>query len=134
MAKTKKSVQDNLIPLNKRAKNVQRQIQSMGGKARAEKIRERKTMREDMETLLSLPFKDKEFANKLNELGFNTDNLNNQNALLVSMYLKAYSMGDTQAFNSIRELIGEKVTEIKVNSNLDDKVQKLNELLKWMKN
>ena len=130
MAKTKKSVQDNLIPLNKRAKNVQRQIQSMGGKARAEKIRERKTMREDMETLLSLPFKDKEFANKLNELGFNTDNLNNQNALLVSMYLKAYSMGDTQAFNSIRELIGEKVTEIKVNSNLDDKVQKLNELLK----
>ena len=130
MAKAKNSGHENLIPLNKRTKEAQRKIQSKGGKISAENRRERKTMREDMETLLSLPFKDKEFANKLNELGFNTDNLNNQNALLVSMYLKAYSMGDTQAFNSIRELIGEKVTEIKVNSNLDDKVQKLNELLK----
>jgi len=32
---------ENLIPLNKRAKNVQREIQSKGGKVKAEKRREK---------------------------------------------------------------------------------------------
>lgn len=42
MAKEKAPNAKNLIPINKRAKSVQREIQSKGGKARAEKIAERK--------------------------------------------------------------------------------------------
>lgn len=42
MAKDKAPNAKNLIPINKRAKSEQREIQSKGGKARAEKIAERK--------------------------------------------------------------------------------------------
>ena len=42
----------NLIPLNKRTKDAQRRIQSMGGKRCAENKRERKTIREQLLLLL----------------------------------------------------------------------------------
>lgn len=45
---------ENLIPLNKRAKDVQRNIQSKGGKARAQKAREIKSFREAAEWGLSM--------------------------------------------------------------------------------
>lgn len=44
---------ENLIPLNKRTKEMQREIQSMGGKARAEKHRRDATFRELINDILA---------------------------------------------------------------------------------
>lgn len=43
---------ENLIPLDKRTKSAQREIQSQGGKISAQKRRERKKMKEDLLALL----------------------------------------------------------------------------------
>ena len=45
---------DNLIPLNQRAKSVQRAIQSEGGKAKAEKVRKQKLFKELLATALEI--------------------------------------------------------------------------------
>ena len=42
----------NLIPINKRAKNEQREIQSKGGKARAKKMEEKKTIQKLLTEIL----------------------------------------------------------------------------------
>lgn len=103
-------------------------IGSKGGKKSAEAKRQRKAMREQMECLLSLPLKDKKVVAKFKQIGLKGDNMNNQMALIVAMYQKALK-GDTQAFNAIREVVGERVQEIKVNASIDDKVKELNEIL-----
>ena len=45
----------NLIPISERASDVQREIRSKGGKARAKKIRERKTIAEALAQIISEP-------------------------------------------------------------------------------
>lgn len=82
--------EQNLKPLNTLAKSVQREIQSKGGKARAEKIRERKTLREELLTLL--------------EEG------DNQKKISLSLIQEAMT-GNTKAYEIIRDTIGEKPTE-----------------------
>lgn len=119
----------NLIPLNKRTPRERKEISRKGAQATNELKRKRKSMREQMEMLLSLPL-DKDAKASLKELGIDsTDDMNKQMALLVATYNQAMC-GDTKATNIIRELVGEKVTEIKVSTSIDDKVKQLNELLK----
>lgn len=88
-----------------------------GGVASGIARRERKALREQFEILLSLPLKDKEIKKKLKKLGITTDEMDNQMAMVISMWNKALH-GDIKAFNSIRDLLGEKPPEnINVNSN-----------------
>ena len=51
--------EDNLIPLNKRAKSEQRRIQVMGGKARGKQRRDKRDFREIFTALLAMPMTDK---------------------------------------------------------------------------
>lgn len=81
---------ENLIPLSKRSKEVQREIQAKGRKANKEKIEKRKTLREELLALLSKG--------------------NTQERMSLSMIEKALS-GDTKAFEVIRDTVGEKPTE-----------------------
>lgn len=46
---------NNLIPVNLRAKDEQREIRSKGGKARAKKMKERKTIAEALKAVLDEP-------------------------------------------------------------------------------
>nr|DAF83001.1 MAG TPA: hypothetical protein [Bacteriophage sp.] len=82
-----------------------------GGKASGEARRRRKLMREQMEILLTLPIKSRKIKEQLNELGIDDTELNNQMALVVSMYQKALK-GDTRAFEILRDTIGEKPVEV----------------------
>lgn len=112
----------NLIPFNKRTKSEQREYAKKGGQKSGEVRRKRKAMKEQMEMLLSLPFKSTKQLNFMKDLGIEEDNIDNQMALIVAMYGKALK-GDVQAFNTIREVVQDEKT-IKD----EDRVQIINDL------
>lgn len=114
----------NLIPWNKRTENEQREYAKKGGQKSGEVRRQRKAMREQMEMLLSLPFKQRDQLNFIKELGINEDEIDNQMALIVAMYGKALK-GDVQAFNTIRE-----VTQDDKTNNNCNRVEIINDLPK----
>ena len=61
---------ENLIPLNKRTKNAQRKIQSMGGKASGKKRRMDKTCREVFSVIRNMPLKDGKLREEMIKAGF----------------------------------------------------------------
>ena len=85
---------------------------SLGGKARAKKIKERKTMKEMLEILL-----DKEITNNKGETATTLE------AISVSLIKKAMS-GDVRAFEVLRDTIGQKPTDkveqTSTNININD--------------
>lgn len=121
--------EENLIPFNKRTESEQRAIQSAGGKASGEARRERKKMREQAEMLLSLPFQDYNNVNGESVLakfkkitGIEDDHyIDNQMAMLIAMWQQSLGggQGSVQAFNSLRELVGEKKTEVDLNGGVN---------------
>lgn len=92
--------EDNLIPFNEMSKEQQREIASMGGKATAEKMQRRKTLKETLLLLLAE--------------GKTQDNIT------LSLLEKAAN-GDTKAYEVIRDTIGEKQKEQVELGNIDDK-------------
>lgn len=112
----------NLIPFNKRTENEQREYAKKGGQKSGEVRRQRKAMKEQMEMLLSLPFKQKKQLDFMKDLGIEESNIDNQMALIVAMYGKALK-GDVQAFNTIREVVQD---EKKIED--EDRVQIINDL------
>lgn len=107
--------EENLVPFNEMTEKEQRKIASKGGKASGEARKKRKLIAAQLELLLSLPLKDEKAKTKLEKLGIDTDNIDNQMAMVISMWNKAIK-GDVQAFNSIRDTVGEKPKE---NMNID---------------
>lgn len=87
--------EQNLKPLNTRAKSEQREIQSKGGKARAKKIKERKTLKEELLTALALVAEDNK---TVQEIG-------------TEALLKKFMQGDPKVYELIRDTIGEKPTD-----------------------
>lgn len=116
----------NLIPIeevnSRRTREEHSKDSKKGGQKSGEVRRKRKAMKEQMEMLLSLPFKSTEQLNFMKDLGIEEDNLDNQMALIVAMYGKALK-GDVQAFNTIREVVQDEKT-IKD----EDRVQIINDL------
>ena len=88
-----------------------------GGKASAKAKRERKKIKEQMELLLSLPNKDAETKKKLKAMGIDIGNIDNQMAMVLSMYQKAIG-GDVQAAIFVRDTLGEK-PDNKVNLDMN---------------
>lgn len=117
--------EENLKPLTT---SQAREIGSLGGKASVKAKRERKAMKEQMLMLLSLPLKDGKTKQSLEQMGIDASQINNQMAVVASTYMQALK-GNMNAVNVIREIIGERVMEVNVNQNIDDKVKELNKLL-----
>ena len=108
------SNKDNLKPLSS---SKAREIGSKGGKASVEARRKRKAMREQMEMLLSLPVKSPKLKKQLEEIGINANEIDNQMALVVSLYQTALKGGknSVNAFNTIMSL-----TETESNQSIGD--------------
>jgi hypothetical protein len=87
-----------------------RELAVRAGKASGEARRKKKKMREQMEMLLSLPIQGKRIKNKMNQLGIEEGEQDNQMALVMVMFAEALK-GNVQALNAIRDLIGEKPSE-----------------------
>lgn len=114
--------EQNLIPWNKRTENEQREYAKKGGQKSGEVRRKRKAMKEQMEMLLALPFKQQKQLNFMKNLGIEEDEIDNQMALIVALYGKALK-GDVQAFNAIRE-----VTQDDRTTSQEDRIQIVNDL------
>lgn len=122
----------NLIPFNQRTESEQREYARKGGQKSGEVRRQRKAMKEQAELLLSLPFKlkDKEgrqLSNFLKELGIGEDNIDNQMAMLISLWKTALGNGKNQvsAFQELRKVVQDEQT-----ATADDKVLIINDLPK----
>lgn len=101
--------EQNLIPTNKRSKKEVRENASKGGKKSGEVRRQRKTQREQLQLLLSLPLKNPKAKEQIKNLGIEDTEINNQMAINVAMFnliLKG-GKGAVQAYNSINDLIGD---------------------------
>lgn len=96
--------EQNLIPFDKRTKSEHREYAKKGGQKSGEVRRKKKAMKEQMEILLTLPFKQKKQLKFIKDLGLEDESIDNQMALIVAMYGKALK-GNVQAFNTIREII-----------------------------
>ncbi len=99
----------NLIPTTKRTKKEVREMTTKGGKRSGEVRRQRKTQREQLELLMSLPLKNPKAFEQIKNLGIEDNEINNQMAMNVAMFnliLKG-GKGAVQAYNSINDLIGE---------------------------
>jgi len=116
--------EQNLIPGNKRSQSEARENGRKGGQKSGEVRRQRKAMKEQIEMLLSLPFKQTKQLKFIEELGIDIKDIDNQMALLVALYGKALK-GDVQAFNTIREVAQDSQT-----INKEDRVQIVNDLPK----
>ena len=104
---------DNLTPLNKRTKDEQREIQSAGGIASGKARREKKMMRETLETLLTLTIKDGDAASIENIKSLaeiKGKNITVQDAIMLVQIQKAMK-GDTRAAEYVRDTSGNRVKE-----------------------
>ena len=118
---------NNLIPQSKRTKEEQRKIARQGGIASGKARRRKKLIKEQLELLLSLPLKDENAKRKLKQLGIDADNLDNQMAMIIAIWHKALK-GDVQAFNSIRDSVGEKPKDVIENINNEQRIVIVNDL------
>jgi len=118
---------NNLIPQSERTKEEQRKIAIKGGIASGKARRRKKLIKEQLELLLSLPLKDENAKRKLKQLGIDADNLDNQMAMLIAIWNKALK-GDVQAFNSIRDTVGEKPRDVVENINNEQRIFIVNDL------
>lgn len=118
--------EQNLIPIeevnSRRTREEHSKDSRKGGQKSGEVRRQRKAMKEQMEMLLALPFKQEKQLKFMKSLGIEEEEIDNQMALMVAMYAKALK-GDVQAFNSIRE-----VTQDDKHINKEDRVEIINDL------
>lgn len=96
--------------LRKLTTDEAREIGRIGGQRSGETRRMKRTLREQMEMLLSLPVKDEQTKDFIESLGVDPETIDNATAITLSMYQEALK-GNTKAFELIRDTLGEKPTD-----------------------
>lgn len=107
--------EENLIPMSERSKEEVREIARRGGIKSGETRRRKKTMKENLELLLTMSVGKGEKAdieNGENIKDYAKENVTVEQAMLIAQIQKALK-GDAQAFEMIRDLIGEKPVDKK---------------------
>ena len=127
--------EQNLMPIqevnSRRSREQHSEDSRKGGKKSAEVRRQRKAMKEQMEILLSLPFnlKDRngnDIADMLSELGIEKENIDNQMAIIISLWKTAINSGSTQQIQAVREI--REIVKDEQTVNDDNRVQIINDL------
>lgn len=120
--------EQNLIPLDKRAKSEQREIQAMGGRASGVSRRRKRALKEAADMYLAMPVNDKRSLNKLLRAGVDEDDADNQMLIIAGLVARA-AKGDAKAAKLIFDLIGEgDAVETHFDEREDDPItQSLNE-------
>ena len=96
--------EQNLIPNSARTPDELRQMCSNGGKASGVARRRKKTLKQAVELAMSLPVSDKKIQAKLKKMGFDTDDADNQMAVIVGLMGRAMK-GDPKASALLFELL-----------------------------
>ena len=110
--------ESNLVSLAERTTEEKREIGIKGGIASGEARRKKKAMKEQIELLLSLPLKDKKAIKQLEALGIDTENIDNQMAMVISMWQQSIKggKGAVEAAKFLRDTAGENPS-VKVDVN-----------------
>lgn len=100
--------EENLQPVQ--TENEARERGRNGGIKSGESRRKKKLMKEQIELLLSLPLKEEKAKKQLEALGIDTDNIDNQMALMIAMWQQALKGGrnSVSAAEFLRDTVGEK--------------------------
>lgn len=102
--------EQNLIPLDQRAKSEQRAIQSAGGVASGAARRRKRSLKEAADLYLSLPVSDRRRWNKIARRGVGPEDVDNQMAMIIGL-TEAATMGDAKAAKVIIDLLGDVASE-----------------------
>lgn len=97
--------EQNLIPNNKRTPSERRENAKKAGVASGEARRRKKSMKQTMEYLLSLPISNDENREIVAELGIDPDDVDNQMVVMVAALKKA-SKGNVDAMKFIASITG----------------------------
>lgn len=101
--------EQNLLRAEDMTSEQLRERARKGGLASAEARKKRKTMKEQIELLLSLPLKDEKAKKQLEAMGIDTENVDNQMAMVIAQWKTALKggMAGVNAFNTLRDTVGE---------------------------
>ena len=115
--------EDNLRPIKKGELSKEEAMKRgrNGGIKSGEARREKKLMKDQISLLLSLPLKDKEEQEQLKKIGINSDNIDNQMAMIIKMWQVALQGGKNSvgAATFLRDTIGEKpIDKIEASANI----------------
>lgn len=108
----------NLIPINQRPVEEQRQMRLNAGKASGAVRRRKKQLRQLMQDLLAKDVMDAKQLRKVANMGYDEDEIDNATLLVVCLFKRA-CLGDVSAIKEVRNLIGEDTTA-DVMRKLDD--------------
>ena len=111
----------NLIPINQRPVEEQRQMRLNAGKASGAVRRRKKQLRQLMQDLLAKDVMDTNQLRKVANMGYDEDEIDNATLLVVCLFKRA-CLGDVSAIKEVRNLIGEDTTA-DVMRKLDDILQ-----------
>ena len=100
------SNEKNLIPFNERTESEQREIAQAGGIASGAARRRRRSMKEAADYYLSLPETDRRTVNKMLRDQIDTEDIDNQMAVVVGITEQA-KRGDARAANVLLKMLGE---------------------------
>lgn len=114
----------NLVPLNKRTKSEQREIQSTGGIASGVSRRRKRALKDAADYYLSLPVSDRRRWNKLARRGIDPEDIDNQMAMIVGL-TEAATAGDARAGRLIVDILGEDAREDQAAQQLESAAELL---------
>lgn len=97
----------NLVPFDERTESEQREIASAGGKASGKARRRKKSLKQKMQLLLSLPPTDTD-RTELTIMGVDPEDMDNEMVLVKALFIAA-AAGDTHAFDRIQDVLGRSV-------------------------
>ena len=100
------SNEKNLIPFNERTESEQREIAQAGGIASGAARRRRRSMKEAADYYLSLPETDHRTVNKMLRDQIDTEDIDNQMAVVVGITEQA-KRGDARAAAVLLKMLGE---------------------------
>ena len=102
---------ENLQPSTEGGHQLTEEEAKKGGINSGKARREKKLIKDNIELLLSLPIKNNKMKEQLKQLGIEESEMNNQMAMVIAMYQKVLK-GDVQAFNTLRDTLGQKPVEV----------------------
>lgn len=102
--------ESNLVSLADRTTEEKRAIGIKGGKASGVARRRKKSLKEAMDLLLSLPVQDAKVKKQIAALGIDPDLVDNQMAMVIAQWRQAVK-GNVKAYTNIEATIGEKPLE-----------------------
>lgn len=101
--------EQNLIPFDKnQSREEAKKNGRKGGIVSGQRRRERKTMKQAIELVLSLNIKDPATKKKLKSMGIKANDINYNTALIIAQLTKALK-GDTRAAEFLRDTSGQRV-------------------------